>query len=92
MLYLYDKGRISVADISQALPPAAAPAPVSTTKKKGPKSGDLAEICGGMCTLQAFNGSKDEKTTGAHHAQQLQQAQQQQGGDDQTRFRSRQAS
>jgi hypothetical protein len=70
----------------------AAQAKAQANKQKGPKSGDLAEICGGMCTLQAFNGSKDEKTTGAHHAQQLQQSQQAQQGDDQTRFRSRQAS
>lgn len=43
--------------------------------------------------MQAYNGSKDEKTTGMHHLQQKQQAQQGgQQGDDQTRFRSRQAS
>eukprot|EP00602_Paraphysomonas_sp_CaronLab_P004899 CAMPEP_0185026632 /NCGR_PEP_ID=MMETSP1103-20130426/10970_1 /TAXON_ID=36769 /ORGANISM="Paraphysomonas bandaiensis, Strain Caron Lab Isolate" /LENGTH=863 /DNA_ID=CAMNT_0027560281 /DNA_START=92 /DNA_END=2683 /DNA_ORIENTATION=- len=59
-------------------------------KKKSGKSTEQAEICGALGTLQAFSGSKDEKSYGMHQHQLHQQQQTQ--GDDQTRFKSRQAS
>mmetsp|Transcript_24802 Transcript_24802/g.25431 ORF Transcript_24802/g.25431 Transcript_24802/m.25431 type:complete len:811 (-) Transcript_24802:16-2448(-) len=55
------------------------------------KAADQAEICGGLSTLQAFHGSKDERLAG-HHNHHHQQSSQSLQSDEQTRFRSRQAS
>jgi hypothetical protein len=38
------------------------------------KAADQAEICGGLSTLQAFHGSKDERLVGNHHTHHHQQS------------------
>lgn len=66
--------------------------PLDEKKNEGQsnKAADQAEICGGLSTLQAFHGSKDERV--GHHNHHHQQTSQSLQSDEQTRFRSRQAS
>jgi hypothetical protein len=40
------------------------------------KAADQAEICGGLSTLQAFHGSKDERLSSGHHNHHHQQSSQ----------------
>lgn len=48
----------------------------NTTSANMSKAADQAEICGGLSTIQAFHGSKDERITGTHHAHHHQQSSQ----------------